>query len=82
MARPQGHELSRDAWEDIIRFSGKSLTEIATLSGIPRASLSSLVGGHHRASIPQAHKLSRALGCQHVGTLFPSLRGTPVAQVA
>lgn len=82
MARPKGHTLSRDAWDDVLRLSGKSLPDVAEATpDIPAATLRGLVGGFHGASIPQAHKIARAAGCRNVGTLFPTLIGTPVAQV-
>ncbi len=49
-----------------------TLTEAAERADIPRATVSSLVGGHHRATIPQAGRLADALGF-HVETLFPTL---------
>lgn len=73
MARPAGHRLSREAWDDILRLSGLSLTRVATLSGVPRPTLSSLLGGHHKASVPTAHQIADALNCDPV-TLFPTLR--------
>lgn len=72
MARPKGHRLNPDAWEDILVARGLSLTEIAERSGIPRPTVSSLLGGYHRASVPQAHRLAEALGCRPQ-TIFPSL---------
>lgn len=73
MARPKGHPLNRDAWEDWTEHHlGESLTQIADRSGIPRPSLSGIVGGFTRASVPMAHRLAAATGCR-VGTLFPSL---------
>lgn len=80
MARPAGHELSRQAWDDILRLSGLSLTRVAELADVPRPTLSSLVGGHHKASVTMAHQIARALGCDPV-TLFPSL-GRPRVEVA
>lgn len=73
MARPTGHRLSPAAWDDLLRLTGISLTQVAERSGIPRPTLSSLLGGHHRASVPMAHKLAEALGCSPQ-TLFPTLR--------
>lgn len=78
MARPQGHQLSREAWDDILRLSGLSLTLVAERADIPRPTLSSLLGGHHAASVPMAHKVAGALGC-HPVTLFPTLRALAVA---
>lgn len=72
MARPAGHRLSASAWEDVLRLSGLQLTQVAERAGLPRATLSSLLGGHHKASIPVAKQLSDALGV-HPETLFPTL---------
>lgn len=81
MARPTGHRLSPAAWDDLLRLTGRSLTQVAELSGIPRPTLSSLLGGHHGASVPMAHKLAAALGC-NPQTLFPTLRSDSYAAVA
>lgn len=81
MARPAGHKLSPTAWDDMVRLAGTSLTAVAERSEIPRATLSSLLGGHHRASVPMAHKLASALGC-HPQTLFPTLRQDSFRAVA
>jgi len=73
MARPQGHRLSPEAFGDVLNLTGLTLTEASERSEIPRPTLSSLLGGFHRASVPMAHKLATALGV-HPQTLFPSLR--------
>ena len=39
---------------------------------MPRASLSALVGGHSRATMPVVKQLADALGCRQA-TLFPTL---------
>lgn len=72
MPRPAGHKLNRAAFDDVLRLTGRSLTEIARLSGVPRATISSLYGGFHRASVPTTHKIARAAEC-HPQTLFPTL---------
>lgn len=72
MPRPTGHKLSRPALDDILRLSGLSLTQLAELADVPRATVSSLYGGHHRASVPTCHKLARAADCDP-RTLFPTL---------
>lgn len=72
MARPAGHPLNRAAWDDMLRLTGLSLTQVSELSEIPRATISGLYGGHHKASTPMAHRVAAAIGC-HPGTLFPSL---------
>lgn len=53
-------------------MSGLSLTQVADMAEIPRPTLSSLLGGHHRASVPMAHRIAAAIGCQPA-TLFPTL---------
>lgn len=73
MARPAGHILNRDAWDDWTELKlGSSLTSIAKEADINRATLSGLVAGHQRASVEMAHRLAATTGCR-VGTLFPSL---------
>jgi transcriptional regulator with XRE-family HTH domain len=73
MARPKGHELSREAWDDVLRLTGRNLTQVAELSDVPRPTLSGLYTGKHRASVPMAHKIASAIGVRPE-TLFPSLR--------
>lgn len=72
MARPAGNTLNRWAWDDLLRFTGLTLTDVAERAEIPRATLSGLVGGHHRASLPVAHRIARVLDV-HPGTLFEGL---------
>ncbi len=72
MARPAGHQLNRAAWEDVLKLAGLSLTQVAELSEVPRATLSGLLGGHHKASVPMAHRVATAIGVQPA-TLFPTL---------
>lgn len=81
MARPKGHRLSPKAWDDVLRFKGDTLTAVADRADIPRATVSGLVGGFHRASVPTAHKLANALGCDPE-TLFPTLRASTYSEVA
>lgn len=82
MARPAGHHLNRSAWDDVLRYTGLSLTQVAERSEVPRSTLSSLLGGHHSASVPTAHRIATAIGC-NPGTLFPSLsEGSEREQVA
>lgn len=76
MGRPAGHRLNRAAWDDLLRLTGTTLTEIAERAEVARPTLSSLLGGHHGASTPMAHKIAAAVGC-HPATLFPTL-GAPV----
>lgn len=73
MARPAGYEMSREAWDDVLALSGRSLTEVASLAEVPRPTLSSLYGGHSRASLPMCHRIASGAGC-HPATLFPALR--------
>lgn len=72
MARPQGQTLSVDAWNDILELRGMTLTEVADRAEIPRSTMSSLLGGFHRASLPMTHRIAAAAGCR-VRTLFPGL---------
>lgn len=72
MPRPAGHPLNRAAWDDVLRLTGRSLTQVADLADVPRPTLSSLLGGHHKASVPMAHRIAAAVGC-HPETLFPTL---------
>lgn len=72
MARPAGHEMSREAWEDVLRLSGLSLTEVAKIAEVPRPTLSAVSRGHSKASVPLCHKIAKAAGC-HPHTLFPTL---------
>lgn len=81
MARPRGHRLSPSAWEDVLTLRGDSLTAVAERADIPRATLSGLVGGHARASVPVAHQLAAAIGC-HPETLFPTLRSASFTEAA
>lgn len=81
MARPAGHDMSREAWEDILRLVGLSLTEVADIAEVPRPTLSAVSRGHSKASVPLCHKIARALGC-HPHTLFPTLARPDVEAVA
>lgn len=81
MARPSGHPLSPKAFGDALRWTGLSLTEVAERSGIPRATVSSLLGGFHRASVPNCHRLAATIGCDPE-TLFPTLRASVFMAVA
>lgn len=83
MARPAGHRISRRAWDDVLRLSGRSLTNVAEMADIPRATVSGIVNGHYGASTPMAHRLADALSV-HPETLFPSLivRSTAPAEAA
>lgn len=74
MARPSGHALNRSAWDDILRLTGLSLTQVSEMSEVPRPTLSSLLGGHHKASVPMAHRIATAIGCKPA-TLFPTING-------
>lgn len=72
MPRPNGHSLNRAAWDDVLRLSGLSLTQVAELSDVPRPTLSLLRSGKNKASVPVAHKIATAIGVSPA-TLFPSL---------
>lgn len=65
--------MSREAWDDLLRLTGLTQTRVAQLSEVPRATIASLQGGHHKAALPTAHKIAGALGVAPA-TLFPSLR--------
>lgn len=79
MARPAGHRLSRVAWDDVLRLTGLSLTQVADMAEVARPTLSGLLGGHHGASVPMAHRIAKAVGV-NPGTLFPTLAGAEVRQ--
>lgn len=81
MARPQGHELSREAYDDLLRILGLNNPTVADLSGVPQPTLRSLYGGHHKASTPQAHQIANAMGVAPE-TLFPTLRRPRTKAVA
>jgi transcriptional regulator with XRE-family HTH domain len=81
VARPAGHPLNRHAWDDLLRLTGLSLTQVAELAELPRPTVSSLLGGHHKASTPTAHRIAAAIGC-HPATLFPTLGPTSIEAVA
>ncbi len=81
MARPKGHKLSRPAWDDILRLTSTSLTEVSARSEVPRPTISALYGGHNGASMPTIRKIAAALDVQPA-TLFPSLRLEDEADVA
>lgn len=72
MGRPAGHLLNKWAWDDVLRLRGLSLTEVATRAELPRPTLSSLLHGHHKASVPNAHRIAEACDVA-VETLFPTL---------
>lgn len=72
MARPAGHPLNRDAWDDVLRLTCSSLTTIADGADIARSTLSGLVSGRHAASAPVAARIAKAAGV-NTGTLFPTL---------
>jgi lambda repressor-like predicted transcriptional regulator len=72
MARPTGHRLSPAAWADILECKGLTLTRVAARADIPRATLSSLLGGHHRASLATAAVIAETVGCRPA-TIFPTI---------
>lgn len=79
--RPAGHLLNRVAWDDVLRYTGRSLTQVAADGDVPRPTLSSLLGGHHRASVPTCHTIATTLGV-HPETLFPTLAVVATAGIA
>ncbi len=81
MARPAGHALNQSAFDDLLLIRRTTLTELAETSKIARPTLSSLVAGNHRASLPMADRLATALGV-NVETLFPTVcaRFAPAAR--
>lgn len=76
--RPKGHRLNRAAFDDILRLTGLSLTQVAEAADVPRATVSALYGNHNGASIPTAHAIARGAGC-HPATLFPTLSAPEAA---
>jgi plasmid maintenance system antidote protein VapI len=80
MPRPAGHKLNRVAWEDVLRLTGQTMTSVAELAEVPRATLSGLLGQHHGASNPMATRIATALGV-HPGTLFPTMATVEMAAV-
>jgi len=81
MPRPRGHRLSPHAWDDALVRAGLTLTEVAERSGIPRSTLSALLGGHSRASMTTARQIALVLTCRPE-TLFPTLNPSFVEAVA
>ena len=77
MARPRGHRLSPRAFHDVLRLSNLTITELADISGVPRATLSGLAGGFYRASQTNADKIALALGV-HPETLFPTMAASVI----
>lgn len=72
MARPAGHRLSPEALEDVLTLKGLTKTQASERSGLPRATIASLAGGHHKAAMPTIRALADGLGVSPV-TLFPTL---------
>lgn len=72
--------MSPRAFEDVLRFNGLSISKVADLADIQRATISGLLGGHARASTPMAHRIADATGA-HPETLFPTLREHTFAEV-
>lgn len=85
MARPAGHLLNREAFQDLMHSTGLSISQVAERASVPRSTVSALLGGHSRAATPNAHKIAAAIGCRP-GTIFPTLlpefQATPKAEVA
>jgi transcriptional regulator with XRE-family HTH domain len=80
MPRPAGHSLNRHAWDDVLRLTGLSLTQVAEMANVPRPTLSGLRNGHNAASVPVAHRIAGAVGV-HPGTLFPTVAAAPAVEV-
>lgn len=72
MARPQGTRLNRLAFDDVLRLSNLTPSDVADLSEIPAATIRGLMGGHHNASPKMAYRMAVALGV-NAETLFPGL---------
>lgn len=75
MARPRGHRLSPRAFDDILRLTDQTITELAEVSGVPRATISGLAGGYYRASTTNAKRIAAALNV-NPETLFPTMSAT------
>lgn len=72
MARPKGLRLNRAALTDILAIKVISLTEAASLCGMPLTTLSSLAHGDHRASPRTVRALAEGLNVS-AETLFPEM---------
>jgi transcriptional regulator with XRE-family HTH domain len=72
MPRPAGHQLNREAFQDLLDRTGLTLTEVADRADLPRSTLSALLGGFSKAAAPNAHRIALAIGCRPA-TLFPTL---------
>lgn len=72
MPRPAGVEINRDAWDDLLELTGLNTVDVAERGDIKIATLRCIVSGNDRASVPNAHKIAKGLGCR-VRTLFPAL---------
>lgn len=73
--------MNRDAAADAIAVAGITQTEWARSAEVSPSTLSGLMAGTHRASVPVATRLARAVRFRR-GTLFPSLVGLPEADLA
>jgi len=72
MPRPRGHKLSQPAFDFALNAAHTTITDLAEISGIPRATISALRGGHHGASQKIIGPMSDALMCP-AEVLFPTL---------
>lgn len=72
MARPAGHRLNREAWDDIAVPKGITPTTTSEATGINRVTVSQLVNGFNRASLPNVKKIADYVGV-HPATLFPTV---------
>ena len=72
MPRPRGHRLSQPAFDFALNAAHTTITDLAEISGIPRATISALRGGYHGASQKIIGPMSDALMCP-AEVLFPTL---------
>ena len=81
MARPKGHLISEQAFNDLLQRHNAPVTgarekwnfsKVAAEAKIKLTTLSGLLKGDHGASEETAERIALALGCSKV-TLFPSL---------
>jgi DNA-binding XRE family transcriptional regulator len=72
MARPAGHEINRDAWDDVLELTGRTAATIAEAADVNATTLRCIAAGKDRASTELAHKIARGAGVRP-RTLFPTL---------
>lgn len=82
MARPKGHILNRDAFDEWrTKHLGQSVASVADSANLPRQTLAGIAAGTQAASITSAHAIAKAMGCK-VGLLFPTLSRDAESMVA